>query len=134
MAKHKIAPRQDDDEDDTAAETPRQEKARPPRLRWFLSRLIVMLILLAVLAWFAPTVASYPTVWKTGLGYAAPELKNCVEIDSLSLGWLSSIRATNLVLKDPQGNVLAQVKDFSSEKSLYQLALDSTNLGKFRVG
>lgn len=134
MAKHKVAPRQDDDEEDTAAETPRREPAKPSRLRWFLSRLIVMLVLLGVLAWFAPTIASYPAVWKTGLGYAVPELKNCIEIESLSLGWMSSVRCTNLVLKDPQGNILAQVKDFSSEKSLYQLALDTTNLGKFRVG
>lgn len=134
MAKHKIAPRQDDDEEETAEETPRREPAKPSRFRWLLSRLIVMLVLLGVLAWFAPTIASFPAVWKTGLGYAAPDLKNCVEIESLSLGWMSAVRGTNLVLKDPQGNVLAQVKDFSSDKSLYQLALDTTNLGKFRVG
>lgn len=133
MAKHKVAP-QDDVEDETAAETPPRAPARPSRLRWFLSRLLVMFVLLGVLAWFAPLVATFPAVWKTGLGYAAPELKNCVEIESLSLGWGSSVRGSNLVLKDPQGNVLAHVKEFRSDKSLYQLALDTTNLGKFRVG
>src|SRR6187402_1076367 len=132
MAKHKIAPAEDDEEETS---TPAKERApaRPSRLRWFVSRLIVMLLLLGVLVWFLPAIASNSAVWKTGLSFAAPELKDRVAIQSLSLGWLSGIRAKGVVLKDAQGNTLAEVAELKSDNTLYQLALNSSNLGKFHV-
>ncbi len=135
MAKNsKVAPREVDDEDEAAAASPRErESRRPSRLRWFLSRLIVMLLLLGVLGWFAPAIVGITAVWKTGLAFAAPELKDRVQMDSLSLGWLSGIRVKGLILKDDKGNVLAEVAELKSDKALYELALSSSNLGKFRV-
>ncbi|WP_254510648.1 hypothetical protein [Anatilimnocola floriformis] len=131
MAKHKVAPADDDEYEETP--TPTKERAKPSRLRWFASRLIVMSLLLGVLVWFLPAIASSSSVWKTGLGFAAPELKDRVAIGTLSLGWLSGIRAKNIVLKDAQGNALADVAELQSDKTLLQLAFDTTNLGKFRV-
>jgi hypothetical protein len=133
MAKNKVAPRDDDDEEHTTPATKERTPARPSRLGWFVSRLIVMLLLLGVLVWFLPAIASNRTVWKAGLGFAAPELKDRVQIESLSLGWLSGIRAKGVVVTDAQGNKLAEVLEFKSDKSLYQLALNSSDLGKFRV-
>lgn len=132
MAKNKVAPAEDDVAEETTPVKERQP-ARPSRLRWFVSRLIVMLLLLGVLVWFLPAIASNSAVWKTGLGFASPELKDRVSIQSLSLGWLSGIRAQHVVLKDTQGNVLADVAELKSDKTLLQLALNTSDLGKFRV-
>jgi translocation and assembly module TamB len=133
MAKHsKAPPPEDDDEVETTTHNDR-EPAGPSRTRWFLSRLLVMLALLGVLVYFAPAVVCQPVVWKTGLSFAAPELKDRVQIGKLSLGWFSPIRIEKLVLKDAQGNTLADVANLSSSKPLYALALNSNDLGKFIV-
>jgi translocation and assembly module TamB len=133
MAKHKVAPAEDEDDEETYSQPKGRAPARSSRLGWFVSRLIVMLLLLGVLVWFLPAIASNSAVWKTGLSFAAPELKDRVAIQSLSLGWLSGIRAKGVVLQDAQGNTLAEVAELKSDNTLYQLALDSSNLGKFHV-
>ncbi|QDU30749.1 hypothetical protein ETAA8_58970 [Anatilimnocola aggregata] len=132
MAKTKVAPPEDLD-DEVSTTSDRSERVRPSRLGWFISRLVVMLLLLGVLVFFLPAIISQPAVWKAGLGFAAPELKDRIHIDSLSLGWLSDIRIKGLILKDDKGSVLAQVAEVASVKPLYALALNSNQLGKFRV-
>ncbi len=140
MAKNnKIRPADDEDELEAAEERPAKrepaarESAAPSRMRWFLSRLAVMLVLLAVLGWFAPWLASQSFVWKPALGFVMPELNGKVEIRQLSLGWLSAVRADGVVLKDDKGAVLAEVLSLKSSKTLYELALNQTDLGKFTV-
>jgi|GEM_PF-834785 len=133
MAKHKVAPADVDEDEENTPAAKEREPRQSSRLRWFVSRLMVMLLLLGVLVWFLPALASSSAVWKTGLSFAAPELTDRIAIESLSLGWFSSVRAKHVVLRDPQGNVLADVTELHSDKTLLQLAFDSTNLGKFRV-
>src|SRR4051812_5912479 len=129
MAKNKIRPADDEDEVETADERPtKKERAPQSRMRWFLSRFVVMLLLLGVLAWFAPLVASYPFVWKPVLGFVMPEVSGNIEIKKLSLGWLSALRVEGLVIKDDQGAVLAEVLSMSSRKTLSGLASDPADL------
>ncbi|WP_425615498.1 hypothetical protein NA78x_005419 [Anatilimnocola sp. NA78] len=132
MAKTKVAP-PEDNIDEAETRPAKRDAARSSRLSWFVSRLVVMLLLLGVLVFFLPAIISQQPVWKAGLGFAAPELKERIQIDSLSLGWFSELRIKGLILKDDKGQVLAQVAEVASVKRLYDLALNSSELGKFRV-
>jgi hypothetical protein len=105
---------------------------RPSRLSWFASRLVVMLVLLAVLGLFAPTIISATGLWKSLLASAAPELAGKIEIGSLSLAWWSPVSVSNLTVRDEQGT-LAQVQLVRSQTTLWQLATKYPDLGTFEV-
>jgi hypothetical protein len=109
------------------AEGPR----RPSLLFWLLSRLLVVLILLAVLLGFAPWILSATGLWKPILAWAAPDVAGKVEIASLKLGWISGIDASGIVVRDPAGQTLAQIDRVASRKTLLEIVQNRQNLGTF---
>ncbi len=108
-------------------------RRRSSRTGWFIWRSSLLLAILAVLAWFAPTIVATTGLWKPLVGRFAPPLAGRVEAGSLSLGWLSPIVVKDLVVRDEAGEVLAQVGVFRSEKTLLSLAQNQSDLGKFTV-
>jgi hypothetical protein len=108
------------------------ETWRPSRLRWLASRLLVMLVLLGVLGFFAPTIISATGLWKTLLASAAPDLAGKVEIGSLSLAWWSPVSVSNLIVRDEKGT-LVEVPQVRSHKTLSQLATGYPDLGTFEI-
>jgi hypothetical protein len=126
------------DEEDEIEERPqrRSRRAEGPRRRpsflfWLLSRLFVVLILLAVLVCFAPWILSATGLWRPILAWAAPDLAGKVEIASLKLGWISGIDASGIVVRDQAGQPLAQIDRVASRKTLLEIVQNRQNLGTF---
>ena len=108
-------------------------KRAPSRAGWLLSRLAVMLVLLAVLGFFAPTIIATTGLWKPILAAAAPKIADKVHVGALSLGWLSPIQLRNVRVLEADGQLLAEAALVRSQKTLLELAGDATNLGTFEV-
>jgi hypothetical protein len=121
-------------EDDDDRREKRRDDPRPPsRLRWLVARSLFLLVLLAVLVLIAPSVLSASGVWKSVLNWAAPELAAQIDAGSLSLAWWSPIEVRDLVVKDEQGQPIAEVPLVRSQKSLWQIAANSQDLGTFEI-
>src|SRR5437879_4512631 len=103
------------------------------RLFWLGSRLLVVLVLLAVLVFFAPAAIVKTGLWKSILASATPELAHQLDVGSLKLRWLSPIEFHDVVVKDAGGQTLAQLPVVRGTKSLLQIALNSRDLGTFEV-
>src|SRR5262249_39717221 len=78
-------------------------KRRPSRLGWLFSRLLVVVVLLAVVAFFAPPLVATRSVWKKLLGIASPDLAKLVDAKSVHLGWLSPLEIRDAVVLDASG-------------------------------
>src|SRR5947208_2139161 len=72
-----------EDEGDTTAPV----ISRRSRKGWFIWRGGMLLAILAVLAWFAPTIVATTGLWKPLVGKFVPPLAGRVEAGWLSLGW-----------------------------------------------
>ncbi|HZL87760.1 MAG TPA: hypothetical protein VFB96_05235 [Pirellulaceae bacterium] len=102
----------------------------PPRRSRFLRRLAVGGLLLLVLAWFAPWILATSGLWKSLIPIAAPELAGKIDAQSLSLSWLSPIVVQKAALRDAKGELLALVETVRTERSLLELALYPSQIGK----
>ena len=108
-------------------------RSRRSGLGWFLPRLAVMLVLLAVCAWFAPAIAAKTGLWKTIVATAAPDYAGKIDARGVSLGWLSPVSLEGAVVLDDQGQPLAEVASVTSGKSLLELLQASGDYGKFTL-
>lgn len=106
--------------------------APPRRLRRWLLRFAVVVLLLAVLVWFAPIIVAKTGLRHTVFASAASDLKGSVDAD-LSLGWLSPIELENLRVTDPKGETLLAAERVTSSKTLLDLLVDRSDLGTFTI-
>jgi translocation and assembly module TamB len=106
---------------------------RPSRMFWWGSRLLVMLALCGVLALVAPSIISATGLWRSLLAAAAPEIAPQINAGSVSLAWWAPIEIKGLAVIDEQGQPLAEVASIRSNKTLFQLAANSQDLGTFEV-
>lgn len=120
-------------DDDRPEETRRPRSRKPSMFFWLASRLAVVFVLLAVLAFFLPTIIGSTGLWKTLVATAAPQLAGKVDASSLSLGWLSPIEIGGLSVRDESTQPLVEVRQIKSRKSLLDLALNPQDLGTFDV-
>ncbi len=114
-----------------AAEPSQPAGARPRRRRLRLLFWLPLALLLVVVA-LGPTLVSYTPLGGQLVDRFAP-VDGTVEIGSLSVGWFSPLAASQVTLRNAQGNVVASVETLSGDKSLVQLILDRSNLGHFDV-
>src|SRR5262245_17721238 len=105
----------------------------PSRLAWFASRLLVLLVLLVLLAYFLPSIVASRTVWKKLLAWVSPELAQQVDAKSLNIGWFSPLEISEAVVLDPAGQPLAKVSQIKSQKTLLSMALAYPHLGTIEV-
>src|SRR5947199_1675277 len=132
MAKRRFTASHAVDEQAQIRKKPARRKSGS-RLFWLGSRLFVLLLLLAVLAFFAPLLIASTGVWKQILAAAAPGIAKQVDAKSLQLSWLSPIEIRGLVVRDPAGQPLADVALIKSHKTLLAIALNSGNVGTFDI-
>ncbi len=132
MAKQRFVASHAADEQLPARRKPAPRKSSS-RLFRILSRLFILLLLLAVLGYFAPLIVASTGLWKQILATAAPAIAGQIDAKSLQLNWLSPIEIRGLVLRDVAGKPLAEVPLIKSRKPLLAIALNSTNLGTFDV-
>jgi hypothetical protein len=107
-----------------------QEKPRHKRWTW---RLGFFLIGLAVLGWFLPAIIVNTPVLGWIVGKASGSMKCSISIKSASLGWLSPISINGIAIRDQQNQALFEVEKISSDKSLFAILRNYTQLGEFRV-
>src|SRR5436190_8107043 len=74
------------------------KRRRSSRLMWLASRSLVLVVLLAVLAYFLPPIIASRIVWKKLLALASPELAKQVDAKSLNLGWFSPLEISEAVV------------------------------------
>jgi len=103
-----------------------------PRRRWGL-RLGIVVLLLGVLVWFLPAIVAKTSLRQQIAPWAVPELAGKVTIGSASLGWLSPVELREIDLRDPAGGPVATVSAVTTSRALWQLALQSSDLGVIRV-
>jgi translocation and assembly module TamB len=132
MAKQRLVASQATDEAGVVRRKPAQRRPRS-RLFWLVSRLFILLLLLAVLGYFAPVIIAGSGLWKQLLAAAAPEIAKQVDVKSLQLNWLAPIEIRGLVVRDPAGQPLAEVPLIKSHKPLLAIALNASNVGTFDV-
>lgn len=132
MAKQRFVASQPADQPVPMRRKPTQRRPRS-RLFWLVSRLFVLLLILAVLAYFAPVLIASTGLWKQILAATAPEIAKQVDAKSLQLTWLSPIEVRGLVVRDLSGQPLAEVSLIKSHKPLLAIALNSSNVGTFDI-
>jgi translocation and assembly module TamB len=108
-----------------------QFPARRPS-RWK-RRLLLVIVLLAAGAWFAPFIASQTGLHNRAAREALADFRGSVEIGSASLGWFSAVELRDVVVKDAQGRTLLAAPKITSTKSLADLLRDRSDLGEFAI-
>src|SRR5438552_13215684 len=123
MAKHRFVAKEAVNDDAQQRRKQSASKRRPggSRLFWFGSRLFVLLVLLGILAFFAPLLIGSTGLWKSLLAAAAPEIAKQIDAKSLQLSWLSPIEVRGLVVRDPAGQSLAEVPLIHSHQTLWEI-------------
>jgi hypothetical protein len=102
-------------------------------LRWIGVALLASSVLMATLVAIAPTLLS--TSWCQGLCLKAAShvYPGSIELESLSVGWLSGVDVHNLKVKDPQGRDLFSCTQFSLDRPLISLVFSRKDFGSVKV-
>ncbi len=80
----------------------------------------------------APSLVSWTPLGRQLIARFAP-VDGSVEVGSLSVGWFSPLALTDVVARDPAGEVVAQVAAVRGDKPLWRLVTDHSDLGKFEI-
>jgi len=111
----------------------RAVKRRSSRVSWLVSRLLVVVVLLGVVAFFVPPLLATRSVWKKLLAFASPDLAKQLDAKSVHLNWLSPLEIRDAVVLDVSGQPLATVGQIKSQKTLLALALGYPHLGTIEI-
>lgn len=114
----------------TMSESPQAVLPRRRRWRWVV---VLFLGLLLGGAWFAPEIVSQTSLRHSVAAWATQGLPLKVELGATSLGWLRPVALRDLRVLDTDGQPLLEVKELRSEKSLWQLATQLSQLGTFTL-
>jgi hypothetical protein len=111
----------------TAAPAP----ARPPR-RWR-RRFLILVLLLGVGLWFAPTLAALTGAPQRMLRDATADFKGTVDVGRISLSWFAPVELRDVVVKDAQGRTLLTTPKITSSKTLFGFLKDRSDLDEFTI-
>src|SRR4051794_1897839 len=115
--------------DPTPAKPPAPKRKRRRWVRYTAGPLL----LLGLLAWFAPSAVAHSGLLNQFLRGAATGLKGDVSAGGASLGWFSPVELRDVRVTDSQGRVLLAAPRVTSSKSLLALVRDRSDLGEFRI-
>lgn len=96
--------------------------------RWWM--LLVPLVGLFGLAWFAPAIVAGTSLRQQILPMIVPQFAGSFSLDAASLGWTSPVVLTSITARDPQGQPLFIVREVRTEEPLWQLISDRTKVGR----
>jgi hypothetical protein len=102
-------------------------------LHWIGIAIAASMALMAALIAAAPTLLS--TSWGQGLCLKAASraYPGSIELQSLSMGWLSGIDVRGLKVKDPQGKDLLSCAQFSLDKPLVSFVFSQKDFGSIHI-
>ncbi|MCA9123248.1 MAG: hypothetical protein H6822_28105 [Planctomycetaceae bacterium] len=90
-------------------------------------------IAVCALAWFAPAIIVKSPLRHSILSSVTSDLQGTIAIESISAGWLSTLRADNIVVFDAQGDRLLEVSEIQLDKNLISLLQNLSDLGTIRI-
>jgi translocation and assembly module TamB len=114
-----------------AAITP-SSQTLPPRRRWKVRRFIIFAAF-ASFIFFLPEIAAATGMVNRVLAKGAPGLRGSVQIGHASLGWLWPVELRDVVIRDEQGNTVAEIAQVTGQKSLLAVMCNMRDLGEWTV-
>jgi len=105
---------------------PAPQKSR----RWV--RRVVLLSALVALVWAAPIVVAKGPWRNALLGWALADLRGTTTVGSCSLGWFSTVQASDVEIRGEDGELILSAPSLTSDKTLLSLLLNLNDLGGFR--
>ncbi|HTN73997.1 MAG TPA: hypothetical protein VL096_02075 [Pirellulaceae bacterium] len=103
------------------------------RAGWRFPTTWFVLACLASLVWFAPSIVALTPLKEAIVDGAVPELHGQLRVGSVSVGWFSPVVAYNVVWRDLNGELIAEVPVLRVERSLTQLLGGASDLGTIRL-
>ena len=104
-------------------------RARPRRKsRWWM--LLIPLVALIGLAWFAPLIVAGTALRQQILPTIFPQFAGSFSLDAASLGWTSPVVLTNVSARDAQSQPLLIIREVRTDEPLWQLISDRTKVGR----
>ena len=88
--------------------------------------------LLFLLACFLPNLLGITGLHQRAVDYALADFQGKVSIERVSLGWLQSIKLTNVSAVDLEGNELFKIEQVTTSQSLLSL-LGMKDLGRIEI-
>ncbi|MEZ6148227.1 MAG: hypothetical protein R3B91_22900 [Planctomycetaceae bacterium] len=110
------------------------EVATPSRPRKWPRRLLMLLVCGAcALAWVAPQLAGRMLVQNGWMVSGNNQQTVRIDLGGASLGWLSPVIFSDVIVHDLEGQPFVRVASVTSERPLWQLVTDRTKPGRFIV-
>ena len=103
--------------------------ADAPRRRRWPRRLLITVISIALLLFFAPAIASHTGLIQNQANKALADFDGSATVGSATLGWLLPVELHDVTLKDAQGRTLATIPRIVTSQSLLGFLSDSQNSG-----
>ncbi|HLW66694.1 MAG TPA: AsmA-like C-terminal region-containing protein [Gemmataceae bacterium] len=104
----------------------------PPR-RWRKLRRFLIFAAFASFVFFLPEIVAASGMLNWALSKNAPGLRGSVQVGHASLGWLWPVDLRDVVIRDEQGNSVAEIPQISGAKSLFALMCNRRDLGEWTV-
>lgn len=117
----------------SAADTPPPPGPWKRRLRRGLIALGVLIAVVAVLVYFAPTVVARTSLRDRVVDAAAGQINGTLTIESMSLGWFSPVVLHGVTVTDPAGRKTLEATTVRTSRTLLGLARDRADLGTVTV-
>jgi uncharacterized protein involved in outer membrane biogenesis len=106
------------------------------RRRWkrrLVISLLAVLVLLAALVGFAPTLASTPAVYNSLLSIVNGKLQGTLGVEGLSLSWGGPIEIRGLQVADPERQQVLQVQRVAADVGVWRLITSTMAFGAITV-
>ena len=106
-----------------------QDHPRRPWLRWGLHLLLGLLLVVLM----APTILSKTTARDLILSKVIPKKAGKLTVDSMSVGWFSSLKLNGVQFVDANGETMLNVQEVTGSRSLLELIQSPTDIGSIVV-
>jgi hypothetical protein len=113
-----------------ATAAPAAPAPRRSFLRRWIKRLLPLALLLALGVWFAPAIVAKTALRNRFARQALADVRGTVDIGSASLGWFSPVELRDVTITDDAGRVLVRVPKLTTQKQLFDLARDRSDVGE----
>ncbi|MFH1920288.1 MAG: hypothetical protein ABIP48_10440, partial [Planctomycetota bacterium] len=108
-----------------------QAASRPRRSlwKWLLAGVAVLIVVL----WLLPAIVAHTPLLSSLLGSVAADLNGTLTARSATLSWFAPAKLSGLDVRDEQGQTVLEIPEVRTERSLWALLRDSSDLGRIRV-
>ena len=105
------------------------EKNQPNWAQRMLRRVVILGILLLIVVFFLPTIVAKTPLKNMVLSRATADLNGNLTVNAMSLGWFSNIELEGVTLTDTDGNVVLTADSIETDRTLFGLYRDQSNIG-----